>query len=261
MRQSSSQIIKNILKNIAGNAGTLLILTLYCAFYIFISMNHMSIINVYKERMCLLDCYVLMMNSMPYMLMIVLPLIITFSYSTRHDFIALHITKYKCWRQLLKIQEMKILLYSVIYALIFMVLIAIITHLQVRELFNWRTEQSLFYMKTNITTNMKFSEILLLFFLLCVIRNFIIQNLFLLSLWRKNNILYGIIAVFVILFIEMNGHKTGLLFRMFSLDYYIWNNYRLRINMILGAIIYCLVISISFYYITANKELTDVKKI
>ncbi len=261
MRQSNSQIIKISLKNIAGNAGILLILALYCTFYIFVSMNHLSLIATYKERMCLLDCYILMMNSMPYMVMVVLPLIITFSYSMRHDFMALHITKYKSWRQLLITQEMKVLLYSVIYALIFMVLVAIFAHFKVKEFFNWKEVQSYFYMKTNITTNMKLFEILILFFFLCVIRNFIIQNLFLLSIWIKNNILYGIIAVLAILFMEMNGTKTSLLFRIFSLDYYIWNSYILRINMILGAIIYYLIISISFYYITANKELTDGKKV
>lgn len=261
MKQNKSQMWKHIMENVLEHTGILVICTIYIMIYIGFSINQINGINAYQDIFCILDCYVFMMSPMFYMTLIVFPIIITLSFSTKHDFMAIRITKYNSWKQLLKMQEGKILIYSVIYALIFMLVVGIIGQFSVKAGFNWNVEQSYFYMKSETTTNMGLVELLMFLFLMCVIRNVIIQNILLISLWVKNNIIYGIIAVFCIIFFEMNQPLMSMLLKLYSADYYIWSRQALRLRMVYGVLIYCLIGIIIFRFITSNKEVIVIEKI
>ncbi len=261
MKQNESRTIRNIRENVLENKNTLIIFTVYIIIYMGFTINQINGISDYQDIFCIMDCYVYMMSPWLYMTMIVFPLIITFSISTKHDFMAIRITKYSSWKQLLKMQEGKIFTYSVIYALIFMAVAGIIGQFRVKVGFNWNVEKSYFYMKSETTTNLEFLEVLLFLFLMCVIRNIIIQNILLISFWVKNNIIYGIIAVFSIIFLEMSQPQMRILLKLYSADYYMWGKQALRLRMVYGVLVYCLIGIVVFHFITSNKEVISIEKI
>lgn len=261
MNKNEIQKKKYIVENVIENIGILSISIIYTIIFMGFCINQIDSIEVYKESYCILDCFVFMMSPIYYMLMVVFPLILTFSFSTKNDFVAVHITKYNSWKHYLKVQEYKVFVYSILYACIFMLVVGIIGSIRVKADFNWNIEQSFFYMKSETTTNMSFIELLLVFLLICIIRNFIIQNILLASLWLKNNILYGIIAVFSIVFFELNQPKMGVLLRLYSLDYYIWSRQVLRLRMVYGVFVYVFIGIIAFYFITSRKEVIQIEKI
>lgn len=261
MKQNKAYAQSYFRNNLIENAGVLLGSCVYSFLYMLFFLSQIEEIRAYQEVYCLLDCYVLMMSPLFYLGMMSLPIIFTFLCCTKHDFMAMRITKYPSWDYILKMQEGKLLVYSVLYAGIFMGMIALFAHFSVKTDFNWNLEQSYFYMQAETTTSMSYVELLFFFFILCVLRNFVMQNLLLLSLWGKNNSIYGIAAIFGIAIFELNNPKIRLLFQLFSPNYYIWSRQFLRYRMLFGVPVYALLGWVVFRMILARQEVLGNEKI
>ena len=120
---------------------------------------------------------------------------------------------------------------------------------------------SYFYEKTERISEIGNIEFLMIVFIVSFIRNLIMSEIVLFSVWKKNTPIYGVIIVCIVICFESIMAKYPILFRLFAVDYRMWVEQSFRIQMLIGLVVYTGIFVICLKRIVRKKELMRNEKI
>lgn len=211
--------------------------------------------NAYlKGDICKLDYGVFLMKPLQYTLLMTLPLILSTYLMYRNEFSYAFVIRWESWQKLLLWQRKKSMVSSFFYAAVFIGLVCL-TNKRI-PIYNWNIQGSYYFFQTHRTLSLHSAEVIFYLFLMCGIRNFIIENILLFSIW-KNSFLQGVGCICGISCFEIAQRKYQVLYRLISSDYPIWAdpNSRLEIFMVTGG--YFLIGYFLFRICISKKEIIE----
>jgi hypothetical protein len=86
-------------------------------------------------------------------------------------------------------------------------------------------------------------------------------QILLLSLWKKATPVYGVLLLCGIICFEMAIAKYPILFRLLTIDYFMWVDKTTRIKIVGGVLLYLIIFAICFRQIVKKKEWIRYEKI
>ena len=222
---------------------------LYCLFF---GYKGISMFPIQSEIFCRRDVFVTMTYPLWYSLIFLLPITITTISLVKYDFLPMCVIQNHSWKSLLWKQQKKIGMQSLFYSSVFLVVIFFWT--SGMTVSNWERMGSYFYQKTDSTSQVITIEFFIIIFIVCFIRNYIMGQVLLLSLWKKATPVYGVLLLCGIICFEMAIAKYPILLRLFTIDYFMWVDKTMRIKIVGGVLFYSIIFGIWFRQIVKKKE-------
>lgn len=209
---------------------------------------------------CAADVVVVLSGRTSYTLMTFLPLMLSVWFLSGSDFDSAHILRYKTWKNLLFVQSWKILINSMLLALLFVVITNGLGYFYTGKVYNWGEVNSLFYVKEEkILHGYSFMGMLFIEWIFLCIRNIILQHIILLCWWLHFSKPLGTVVSFGICCCEIANIKIRLILSLFSIDYSVWKYQLQRVWIVLGIMLYITFFSIFYIFLTGKKEVYDEK--
>ena len=209
---------------------------------------------------CAADVVVVLSGQLPYTLMTFLPLMLSVWFLSGSDFDSAHILRYKTWKNLLLAQSWKILINSMVLALIFVVIANGLGYFYTGKFYNWGKVNSLFYVKgEKILPGYSFMGMLFIEWIFLCIRNLILQHIILLCWWLPFSKPVGAVLSFGVCCCEIANIKIRLVLSLFSIDYSVWKYQLQRVWILLGLMLYISFFSMFYLFLTKTKEVYDEK--
>lgn len=205
-----------------------------------------------KGAICRLDYGVFLMSPLRYAVLMFLPLMISTFLMYRHEFSYSFVLRYGSWKNLLFRQLKKSAGISFLYA-VFLIGWVCLTERRL-PVYNWDIQGSYYFFQTHSILLLHPAEVVLYVCLMCVIRNVIIINILLFSLWQ-NSFLQGVVFLCVINCFEIVQKKYRIFYWLISPDYTVWTNQNSRIEMFAITGIYFLIGYLLFRHCINKKEL------
>lgn len=230
----------------------LIVYGLSVCYLLLIGYKALNFFPIQSSIFCSRDFFVMMMYPQWYVLFFLLPIIITTICFTKHDFLLMSVLQYRSWKSLVWKQQKTLWIQAVVYTLMFMGLCFFYTNHM--KLSNWEQLGSYFYQKTQSVIEIGNVEFFCLIFVLCFIRNYIMMQIVILSIWKKGTPIYGVLCLCCIFGIEVVSIQYTLLFRLFTMDYIVWKEQSLRIRAVVGVVVYSVLILMSWYRVIKKKE-------
>ena len=221
----------------------------YC---IVIGSKILSMFPLRGAAFCVRNFFVLMMSPLWYSLLFLIPITITTISIIKHDFLPVCIIQNDSWKSLLWKQQKKLVFQSIWYTISFFSIVFFLT--KGMRLENWNQMGSYFYQKTQRISEITTLEFFIILFILCLIRNYLIGDVILLSIWKKATPIYGVILLCCIICFEIVIVKFPIFLRLFTVDYIMWIEKNMRIQMVIGFFIYITIFSIGFQKMIKKKE-------
>lgn len=212
-----------------------------------------------KEYGCKMDGYVEFMYPLKYTIVILLPMIWNVFVNFRNDFSLLVVTRKQSWKKIFIEQEKKCIFYAILFASIIFLWISLLCYSF--PFCNWNNINSLYFFHAGTIADYSAWEMFFYIWIICIIRNYIIQHILLFFLWVKDSLLCGTLAVFLISGIEIGGKRSCLLLRLFSVDYSMWQDMRQKGKMLLGLLVWMIVGILLFLKAIKEKELLGDEKV
>lgn len=205
-----------------------------------------------KGGLCRLDYGVFLMTPLKYALLMMLPLIISTYLMYRHEFSYSFVIRYGSWRNLWICQIKKSVVSSILYAVFLMGWVYL--EGSGLPLYNWNTQNSYYFGQTYHVLRLHPAEVIGYVFLMCVIRNIIMENILLFFMWQKSFLL-GVVFLCALNCFEIVQKKYRVFYWLISPDYAIWTSQNRRIAMFVGAGCYFLAGYLLFRVCINKKEL------
>lgn len=212
-----------------------------------------------KGTICRLDDMVFLMKPLQYTLLMTLPLLISTYSMYRHEFSYLYLIRYHSWKNLWIWQIKRSMINAILYAAFLILIVVISQNGSGLSIYNWNKPGSYFFFQTYHILPLHAAEVILYLFFMCAVRNFIIENILLFSIWQ-NSFLQGIIFLCMINCFEIVQKKYRIFYWLISSDYSIWIDQNSRITMFAVTGIYLLAGYRLFQYCINKKELTEHEK-
>ncbi|MCX4269951.1 MAG: hypothetical protein OSJ62_15010 [Lachnospiraceae bacterium] len=213
--------------------------------------------NIYFERgLCRLDYGVFIMKPLHYTLLMMFPLLFTVYLMHRHEFSYSFVIRCGSWRQLLSRQIKTNMISSFFYAAFFVGFI----FLADRKIpfYNWNIQGSYYFSQNHFILSLPAAEVVCYLFLICGVRNFIIEGILLFSLWN-HSFLQGIGCICGISCFEIAQQKYKIFYRLISFDYTLWANQNERLELLLAVFFYIFIGYLLFRSCINKKEIIKIE--
>lgn len=220
----------------------------------FIALELSGVISGELINGCALDVLVGLMNPLSFTFITIIPIIILNHYITEKDFKYQFVLRCRSWISILWGQMIKIVLVSLLMAVLLLMAVIIFSYMKKLPLYNWHSFNSIFFVRTDQRLEL-YGFTVYLYALICItVRFIIIQNVLLLFMWGCKYKIIGIISVLCILFDEaIRGDK--LICRLISFDYNIWISQFNRIRLLLQISVYFFISILLYHFFLSRKEL------
>lgn len=229
----------------------------WIAVFIFLTLIARELFGVREEEIicgCALDVLVGMLRPLPFTLITIVPTIMMSSQITEKDFHYQFSIRHKSWKSILWEQMKKIIVVSVVMAVLFLIAVMLFAYMKKIPLYNWNSFISIFSIRTDKKLELCAFTVYAYAFLCIVVRMILIQNILLLFMWGGQYKIIGIIFVLCITFDEqIRGDR--LICRLLSFDYDIWFGQPDRIRVLLQTAVYVCAGILLYKYFLSRKEL------
>lgn len=223
-------------------------------FIVFIALELNGVMGGELINGCSLDVLVGLMSPLRFTFITIIPIIMLNHQITEKDFHYQFVIRHKSWISILWKQMIKIVVVSVIMAVLFLIAVILFSYMKKLPLYNWNSFNSIFFVRTDQRLGLYGFSVYLYALICIVVRMIIIQNILLLFMWGCQYKIIGIIFVLCITFDEsIRGDK--LICRLISFDYDIWISQFNRIRLLLQIAVYVCVGILLYKYFLSRKEL------
>lgn len=246
---------KVLINNFKTDWKTYTLGILLCWFCIFLFIVQDGEINYYGKYYSLADCYVRMLRPIAYSILMIPFLLVCTCRSMKFDFCVPQLLRRKSKKEILIIQEIKLAGISLFYALIYALGVGLAGIKKTELMINWNNMNSVFCIKNRCTLpNISLANVIILFFIITFIRNYLFSNIILFIQWLCENATIGIFIVICISCFEITQEKVKIMLWIFTIDYPVWINQIRRIEMIIFALGYLLLAIFVFKIVINYKE-------
>lgn len=210
----------------------------------------------YEGYMCCgTDILVFIMNPLNYMMITIVPVIMSSFYISKHDFVYSFSIRHKSWKDIWICQIKRELITSFLYSTCIILCVFVFCYLNGIPLYNWNQNSSFFYLKNGIMLNDTSLEIYPLIFVCLFIRSLFFQSVILLTEWIHISKVVGVVIMVIICLDETVRGQDRIVNRLFTADYSVWMNQGMRTQMIVQGIAYFILGYVLFRVIIDRKEL------
>lgn len=253
--QGDINVVKILIKIFKLDWRTYIFGILLCWICIFWFIEQDGEINYYGKYYSLADCYIRMLRPIAYSILMIPFLLVGTCKSTKFDFYVPQLLRRKSKYKIFLIQEIKLAGISSFYALIYSFGVSLAGIKKTELMINWGNMDSVFCVKNQYTLpNISLANVIILFFIITFIRNYLFSNIVLIIQWLCDNVTIGILIVVCIICFEITQKKIKILLWLFTLDYPVWINQSMRIKMMIFGIGYLLLTIFVFKRVINHKE-------
>ena len=246
---------KVLINNFKIDSKTYILGILLCWIGIFCFIVQDGEINYYGKYYSLADCYIRMLRPIAYSILMIPFLLIGTCRSTKFDFYIPQLLRRKSKKEIFLIQEIKLAGMSLFYALIYTLGVSLAGIKKTESMINWGNMDSVFCINNRCTLpNISLANVIILFFIITFIRNYLLSNIVLLIQWLCENATIGVFIVICISCFEITQEKVKIMLWIFTIDYPIWVNRSRRIEMLIFGFVYLLLAFLVFKIVIDHKE-------
>lgn len=203
---------------------------------------------------CALDVLVGLMSPLSFTFMTIVPIIMLNHLITEKDFKYQFVLRCRSWRSILRGQMAKIVLASLLMAVLLLMAVILFSFMKKLPLYNWNSFNSIFFIRTDHRLGLHGFTVYFYSLICIAVRIIIMQNIFLLFMWGCKYKIIGIISVLCISFDEaIRGDR--LICRLISFDYDIWMSQFNRMRLLLQMAVYLCIGILLYQWILSRKEL------